>query len=110
LAKVWILAWQELSDRRASAVALIAGDVRVDDIASQPDQRAVFPLQIQRDGRYLESPVNPGLVVVVIIIASSSYPRGTAQHSRQNDRGTERHHARQLSSHIDLLLLVGVAG
>ncbi len=27
LAKVWILAWQELSERRAGAVALIAGDV-----------------------------------------------------------------------------------
>jgi hypothetical protein len=37
LAKVWILAWQELGDRRAGAVALIAGDVRVDDIAAQPD-------------------------------------------------------------------------
>jgi hypothetical protein len=34
LAKVWIAAWQELSDRRAGAVALIAGDVRVDDIAA----------------------------------------------------------------------------
>jgi len=34
LAKVWILAWQELSDRRAAAVALIAGDVCVDDIAA----------------------------------------------------------------------------
>jgi len=34
LAKVWILAWQELSERRAGAVALIAGDVRVDDIAA----------------------------------------------------------------------------
>jgi hypothetical protein len=34
LAKVWIAAWQELSDRRAGAVALIAGDVCVDDIAA----------------------------------------------------------------------------
>jgi hypothetical protein len=34
LAKVWILAWQELIDRRAGAVALIAGDVCVDDIAA----------------------------------------------------------------------------
>jgi hypothetical protein len=34
LAKVWILSCQELSDRRAGAVALIAGDVRVDDIAA----------------------------------------------------------------------------
>ena len=34
LAKVRISARQELSDRRAGAVALIAGDVRVDDIAA----------------------------------------------------------------------------
>jgi len=34
LAKVWILAWQELSDRRAGAVALIARDMCVDDIAA----------------------------------------------------------------------------
>jgi hypothetical protein len=34
LAKVWIAAWQELRDRRAGAVALIAGDVGVDDIAA----------------------------------------------------------------------------
>jgi hypothetical protein len=34
LAKVWIVAWQELIDRGAGAVALIAGDVCVDDIAA----------------------------------------------------------------------------
>ena len=34
VAKVWILAWQELSERRTSAVALVAGDVCVDDIAA----------------------------------------------------------------------------
>jgi len=34
LAKVWILAWQELRERRASAVALIARDMCVDDIAA----------------------------------------------------------------------------
>jgi len=34
LAKVWVSAWQELSDRGAGAVALIAGDGRVDDIAA----------------------------------------------------------------------------
>jgi hypothetical protein len=34
LSKVWILTRQELSDRRAGAVALIAGDVGVDDIAA----------------------------------------------------------------------------
>jgi hypothetical protein len=34
LAKVWVLVRQELSDRRASAVALVAGDVCVDDIAA----------------------------------------------------------------------------
>jgi len=34
LAKVWILARQELSERRAGAVALIAGDMCVDDIAA----------------------------------------------------------------------------
>ena len=44
LAKVWISARQELSDSRAGAVALIAGDVCVDDIAAQSDQRPVFPL------------------------------------------------------------------
>jgi len=107
LAKVWIAAWQELSDRRAGAVALIAGDVGVDDIAAQPDQRAVFPVQIQVDWRYRETLLNPRFAVVVILC---SYAGGTARHSRQNDRGTERHHARQLSSHINLRFLVGVAG
>jgi hypothetical protein len=34
LAKVWIAAWQELSDCRAGTVALIAGYVCVDDIAA----------------------------------------------------------------------------
>jgi len=34
LAKVWIAAWEKLSERRASAVALIARDVCVDDIAA----------------------------------------------------------------------------
>jgi len=53
LAKVWIAAWQELSERRAGAVALIAGDMCVDDIAAQSDESPVFPLQIQRDGCYL---------------------------------------------------------
>jgi len=53
LAKVRIAAWQELSDRRAGAVALIAGDMCVDDIAAQSDESPVFPLQIQRDGCYL---------------------------------------------------------
>jgi hypothetical protein len=51
--KVRIAARQELSERRASAVALIAGDVCVDDIAAQSDESPVFPLQIQRDGCYL---------------------------------------------------------
>jgi hypothetical protein len=58
LAKVWIRTWQELSDRRAGAVALITGDVRVDDIAAQPDQRAAFPVQIQVDWRYRETLLN----------------------------------------------------
>jgi len=53
LAKVRIAAWQELRDRRPSAVALIAGNVCVDDIAAQSDESPVFPLQIQRDGCYL---------------------------------------------------------
>jgi len=53
LPKVWIAARQELSDRGAGAVALIAGDVRVDDIAAQSDESPVFPLQIQRYGCYL---------------------------------------------------------
>ena len=53
LAKVWITAWQELSDRRAGAVALIAGDMCVDNIAAQPDQRQVFSVQIELDGCYL---------------------------------------------------------
>jgi hypothetical protein len=34
LAKVWIVAWQELIESRAGAMALVAGDVGVDDIAS----------------------------------------------------------------------------
>jgi hypothetical protein len=59
LAKVWILAWQELSDGRAGAVALIAGDVCVDDIAAQSDKGTVFPVQIQWDRCYIESPLNP---------------------------------------------------
>jgi hypothetical protein len=53
LAKVWILAWQELIDRRAGAVALIAGDVCVDDIAAKSDESPVFPLQIQVDRCYV---------------------------------------------------------
>src|SRR5260370_41775220 len=53
LAKVWITAWEKLSERRAGAVALIARDVRVDDIAAQSDERPVFPVQIQLDGCYL---------------------------------------------------------
>ena len=53
LAKVWITAWEKLSERRAGAVALIAGDMGVDDIAAQSDESPVFPLQIQRDGCYL---------------------------------------------------------
>jgi hypothetical protein len=58
LAKVWISAWQELSDRRAGAVALIAGHVCVDDIAAEPDQSEVFPIQIQVDWRYRETLLN----------------------------------------------------
>jgi len=53
LAKVWILAWQELIDCRAGTVALIAGDMCVDDIAAKPDESPVFPLQIQVDRRYV---------------------------------------------------------
>jgi len=34
LAKIWILAWQKLSERRARPVALITRHVRVDDIAA----------------------------------------------------------------------------
>ena len=34
LAKVWIIPWQELIDRRAGTMALIAGDGCVDDIAA----------------------------------------------------------------------------
>ena len=34
LAIVRVIAWQELIDRRASAVALVAGDIGVDDIAA----------------------------------------------------------------------------
>jgi len=34
LAKIWILAWQKLSEGRPRAVALIARDVCVDDIAA----------------------------------------------------------------------------
>jgi hypothetical protein len=44
LAEVWIAAWQELSERRAGAVALIARHVRVDDIAAQSDKSPVSPL------------------------------------------------------------------
>src|SRR5437879_11222851 len=36
LAKIWIAAWEKLSERRASTVALIAGDMCVDDIAVKP--------------------------------------------------------------------------
>jgi hypothetical protein len=34
LAKVWIIPWQELIEGRAGAMALIAGDVCVDDITA----------------------------------------------------------------------------
>ena len=34
LAKVWIIPWQELIERRAGAMAFIAGDGCVDDIAA----------------------------------------------------------------------------
>jgi hypothetical protein len=34
LAKIWISPRLELSERRAGAMALVAGDVRVDDIAA----------------------------------------------------------------------------
>jgi hypothetical protein len=53
LAKVWITAWEKLSERRAGAVALIAGDMGVDDIAAQSDERPVFSVQIQLDRCYL---------------------------------------------------------
>jgi len=81
LPKVWIPTWQELSDRRAGAVALITGDVRVDDIAAQPDQRTVFPVQIQVDWRYRETLLNSRFAVVVIILCS--YAGGTARYSRK---------------------------
>jgi hypothetical protein len=53
LAKVGIVAWEKLSERRAGTVALIAGDMGVDDIAAQSDERPVFSVQIQLDGCYL---------------------------------------------------------
>jgi hypothetical protein len=59
LTKVWILARQELRDRWAGAVALIAGDVGVDDVAAQSDKRPVFPVQIQGNRCYVEPPLNP---------------------------------------------------
>ena len=85
LAKIWVLAWQKLSEGRAGAVALIAGHVRVDDVAAQSDERPIFPFEVQRDGRYLKSSMNSGIVAFFIIIASSLYPQGTAQHSRKDD-------------------------
>ena len=39
-------------------MAAIAISLSVDDIAAQSDQRPAFPFQIERDGRYLESPLN----------------------------------------------------
>jgi hypothetical protein len=59
LAKVWIIPWQELSDGRAGAVALVAGDGCVDEIAAESDEGAIFPLEVEMDGRDVESPLNP---------------------------------------------------
>ena len=59
LAKVWILVWKELTECRASAVALVAGNVGVDDIAAESDERPVFAIQIQRDGCNVQPPLNP---------------------------------------------------
>jgi hypothetical protein len=87
LAKVWILVWKELIECGTGAVALIAGDVGVDDIAAEADERPVLPVQIQGDGCNVQPPLNPGFVAIVIVIARSSYARGTAQHSRNNHRG-----------------------
>ena len=87
LAKVWIISWHELSDRRASAMALIAGDGCVDDIAAQADEGAVFAHEVEGDRCDIESPLNPGVVAVVIVIAGSFDAWGSVQHGREKDGG-----------------------
>jgi len=59
LAKVWIIPWQKLIEGRAGAMALIAGDGGVYDIAAESDESAVFALEVEMDGCNVQSPLNP---------------------------------------------------
>jgi len=87
LAKVWIIPRQELVDRRAGAMALIAGDGCVDNIAAESDESAVFALEVEMDRCDIESPLNPGVVAVVIVIVGGFDAWGSVQHGREEDGG-----------------------
>jgi hypothetical protein len=87
LAKVWIIPWQELIDRRAGAMALIAGDGCVDDIAAKSDESAVLAFEVEMDRCDIESPLNPGVVAVVIVIVGSFDAWGSVQQGCEEDGG-----------------------
>jgi hypothetical protein len=87
LAKVWIIPWQELIDRRAGAMTLIAGDGCVDDIAAESDESAVFAHEVEMDRCDIKSPLNPGVVAVGIIIVGGFDAWGSVQHGREEDGG-----------------------
>src|SRR5271163_4177307 len=65
-------------------MATVAVDHGVDEIASQPHQRAILPLQIQRDGRDLKSLLNFPYFAVATAI-TGVYPQNSSQASREDD-------------------------
>jgi hypothetical protein len=81
LAKVWVAIRGEFGSR-ASAVATIAVALCVDNVAAQSHQVPVFVIQIQVDGRYLETDSNSSVGVVVVRVSAG----GLDRHSRKNDR------------------------
>jgi hypothetical protein len=67
--------------RRVAAVAVTLG---INNIAAQSHQAPVSPHKVERDGRDLESSMNPCFISLVIIVMGYDASR-TGHHSRDND-------------------------
>jgi hypothetical protein len=63
-------------------VTTIAVAYSVDQIAAESHQVPVLAIQIQVDGRYLETDSNSGVGVVVVRVSAG----GLDRHFRKNDR------------------------
>jgi hypothetical protein len=63
-------------------VATIAVAYSVHQIAAESHQVPVFAIQIQVNGRYLETDSNSGIGIVIVRVSAG----GLERHSRKNDR------------------------